>query len=163
MVVSENSKPVVNMVGGTPNSPHINRVSGSRRPPVSMMKVRSPSGVLEMHTAPNARDLIRFHGYVQASAPTIIDDHPDALRQQSMIEAMQAQEKAHYEAQEEAANAGNLSEPDQEEAAASAEDPNAKALEALAALRARYKEVTGKDAHPRMGAKKMQEEINAAA
>jgi len=163
MVISDNSKPTINMIGGIPNSPQVNRVSGSRRPPVSMMKVRSPAGVVETHTAPNARDLIRFHGYKQASAPTIVDDHPDALRQQSMIEAMREQEEAHFAAQEEAESAGNLPEVDQSGADNSAEDPNAKALEALAALRVRYKEVTGKDAHPRMGAKKMQEEIDAAA
>jgi hypothetical protein len=128
-----------------------------------MMKVRSPAGVVETHTAPNARDLIRFHGYKQASAPTIVDDHPDILRQQSMIESMQAQEQDHFAAQEEAEVAGNLPEVDQNEAASNTEDPNAKALEALATLRARYKEVTGKDPHPRMGTKKMQEEIDAAA
>lgn len=156
MVISENSKPSINMVGGTPNGLVVNRVSGARRAPVTTMRVRSPAGVVEEHTAPNARDLIRFHGWKQASAPKIVDDHPDTARQQSIIEAMQDEAEAHFE--------NEVVEPvivPDVVAAPETENPDTEVVNNLAALRAKYKEVTGKEPDARLGIKKLKEAINS--
>lgn len=153
MVISDNAKPTINLIGGTPNGNVVNKVAGASRGPVSTILVRSPEGVTERHTAFNARDLIRFHGWKQVSAPNVVNDHPDANRQQTMVESMREIEEQHYNAQAAAS----------EEAPAFEEhDPNKEALSALQTLRSEYKRVLGKDPHPKLGMKKMREEIDAA-
>lgn len=152
MIISETARPTINLIGGVPNSPIINKVAGSRRGQESTMVVRSPEGAVERHTLFNARDLIRFHKWTAVSAPHVVNDHPDSIRAQTAAEAINAKAEAELMAEE------------QVQAPAPQPDANieAEALSELDKLRHEYETVVGTKPDTRWGKKKMQEGIAAA-
>lgn len=150
MIYSESATPGVNTVGGTPNSTFINKIAGTRRGNESFMFVKDPkTGNVEKHTLPNARDLIRFLGWKQVGAATIINDHPDKVKERMDAEA-----------------AAGIQVPMADEVPADVVheapvDPNAAVMEDLNSLRAAYEAATGEKPHPALGKKKLQAGIDA--